>query len=149
MGKARTMTTEKNLLIEKTYKDISIIGILKKLLFIHKINTYQYKEAIHRLKRGKPQREAIKKLVFYYLHTIKSHSAKCTQKKITMQKSAGYKRFISLRVSGSNYAIRIKKFAYMPLFQNQYLSEHYKDLLQMKIKNQFIQKLANFEVTSK
>lgn len=147
---ATTTTGKKNLLIDnKSYSDISLIGILKRLVHIHKINTFQYKEAIHRLKRGKAQKEAVKKLVFYYLHTIKSHSAKCTQKKITMQKSSGYKRIISLRVSGSNYAIRIKKFAYMAHYQNRYLSEHYKDLLALKIKNQFIQKLANFEVTPK
>ena len=126
----------------RKYKDYSTFGILKKLLNEHKINRYQYKESIQRIRAKKPLRESIKKAIFYYLHTIKSNSAKCTFRKIEQQAKPSHKRFMPvLANNGLCYATYIKKPIYQTLLANKWLYNQYKELLITKIKEQLNEKI--------
>ena len=84
------------------YKDISVLQILKVLLSIHKINKYDYKNSIDRIKNKKPLKDKIILFINSYYKTIKTNSNKNTISGLTKKQD---KR---LRINIGGYSVLIK-----------------------------------------
>jgi len=118
---------------KKHYTDYSVIGILKNIFNAHKINRYEYKESIKRLKNGRPLKTGVNNQVQSFLHTV-------TMLKLGINKSAENKRFITLELKNSlNYAVNLKKRTFDTLINNRFLDSEYK--LEDKIEIQANKKL--------
>ena len=132
--------TTYNFILKKSYKDISIIGILKKLLIEHKINKYQYRESIHRIVNKKRLRSSVYSKVHFYLHTIKANTRKTTMIKLEQKdNSRGYVRFQKVDYQNMVYSVAIKKSKFLTLngYTNQFLNDDYKNVMISEISNEF------------
>jgi len=130
------------LLNNKSYKDISVIGLLKILYHNHKIAKHQYKESIKRVQQRRKLRNSVYTKLMFYLKTIKSHRGKHSLNAYHNRESRQYKQYVTLRgYNNLSYSVYIKKKILNTLFNKEICIE-YKDLLSDKIRSQFNKKLG-------
>jgi hypothetical protein len=101
------------------YDDISIAAILKKLWTEHKINKFDYKEAVKRSREGKPQREKIQEMISRYWGSIKAKAIKNTMSRMVthspIRGQINRRPFIFVEHNGIRYKVELLRKAYRRL----------------------------------
>ena len=93
------------------YKDISLLQILKILYNIHKINKYDYKDSIIRIKKKKPLKNKIIMFINSYYKTIKTNTNKNTLSALSKKQDN------RMRININHYSVLIKK-RYSDIIEN-------------------------------
>jgi hypothetical protein len=95
-----------SLLIKRRYKDISLIQILKILLYNHKINTYDYKNSIKRINKKERIKPKVKDRINMYLKSI---NKSIKDKSINTHFKKG---FVFIEKNNLRYKVLLKKGIY-------------------------------------
>ena len=106
----------------RSYKDVSVLGVLKALYKKHKISKYQYKESINRVIHNQHLRNNVNNRLYFYLNSIRANTTKNT---ITAQhkKEQQNLRFIPLMFNNQRYSTFIKKKWFNKVLNNSQFND--------------------------
>ena len=129
-------TSYKFITKNRSYIDISNLGILKTLYKNHKINRYEYKNSIKRIVNKKRLKTNINNRIHFYLTTLKTNTNKSTITALKRRTPIN-KRFINIDYKNQKYSVYIKKPKFIQLVYNKHLCPEYKDLMINSITKEF------------
>jgi len=126
----------------------NILFILKILKKENKISKNQYRNTIKNIINKKPISQIVKNHIYFYSQKQNKqlYSSKNSLTAITTKANYFYKRFCFVSYLNNMYYVYIKKGVYNDLFINKYLNSDYKNVMESKIKKEFI-KLLNINIT--
>ena len=129
-------TSYKFITQNRSYIDISNLGILKTLYKNHKINRYEYKNSIKRIVNKKRLKTNINNRIHFYLTTLKTNTNKSTITALK-RRTAINQRFVNIDYKKQKYSVYIKKPKFLDLVYNKHLCPEYKDLMINSITKEF------------